>query len=408
MNLYDDAKQIIQEAISAAKPDAATAKATALLPEIKGRLIPVAIGKAAWQMAKSASDRLGKKLSPGIVITKHGHSAGDLPGFTVYEAGHPVPDADTYKATEAVLRLTSDLTADDAVLFLVSGGGSALFEKPLVPPETIEKITSHLLSSGASIGEINAIRKRLSAVKGGKFALHCAPARVFTVALSDVLGDRADVIASGPSCPDPVYKEEVLAIAGEYNLPLDAQTRCLLETETPKETPNAFMQIVGSVRQLCESAENTCLSLGYEPVILTDGLNIEAREAGKWLASLARTPVSVPTAYICGGETVVHVTGTGMGGRNQELALSAAEVLSGLQNALLFSVGSDGTDGPTAAAGGIVDGTTAAKLASLGISIPDTLADNDAYHALSAAGALLFTGPTGTNVNDLSVLLVKP
>lgn len=407
MDMREDAKQIIENALLSAKPDAAVGRAITLLPEIRGELVPIAIGKAAWQMASAAKKQLGNKLSDGIVITKHGYSAGEIDGFTVFEAGHPVPDADTYHATEAVLQRTKGLSADDAVLFLVSGGGSALFEKPLCNPEEMASLTDELLASGASITEINAVRKRLSAVKGGKFALHCAPARVFTVALSDVLGDRADVIASGPAYPDPTYKEEVLLIADEYGLHCSDEVRALLETETPKELPNAFTQITGSVRQLCESAEQTCASLGYEPILLTDGLCCEAKEAGAWLASLAGSPVSRPTAYICGGETVVKLTGHGLGGRNQELALAAAEGLRGKENVLLFSVGSDGTDGPTDAAGGIVDGKTAEKLAEKGILIPDVLRENDSYHALGAVDGLLFTGPTGTNVNDLTVLLIR-
>ncbi len=407
MGMREDAKRIIDEALAFAKPDAAVKRAVGFLPEICGKLIPIAIGKAAWQMAYAAKKQLGERLSDGIVITKHGYSAGEIEGFTVYEAGHPVPDEDTYRATDAVLRKTAELSADDAVLFLVSGGGSALFEKPLCKPEEMASLTDELLASGASITEINAVRKRLSAVKGGKFALHCAPARVFTVALSDVLGDRADVIASGPAYPDPTYKEEVLLIADEYGLHCSDEVRKLLETETPKELPNAFTRITGSVRQLCESAERTCASLGYEPIILTDGLSCEAKEAGAWLASLADSPVSCPTAYICGGETVVKLTGHGLGGRNQELALAAAEGLRGKDGVLLFSVGSDGTDGPTDAAGGIVDGETADRLENAGYRIPDVLRENDSYHALAAVDGLLFTGPTGTNVNDLTVLLIR-
>ena len=407
MDMREDAKRIIENAFLFAKPDAAVERALSLLPEIRGELIPIAIGKAAWQMAHAAKTRLGARLSDGIVITKHGYSAGEIEGFTVFEAGHPVPDGDTYRATEAVLQRTKALSADDAVLFLVSGGGSALFEKPLCKAEELASLTDELLACGASITEINAVRKRLSAVKGGKFALHCAPARVFTVALSDVLGDRADVIASGPAYPDPTYKEEVLLIADEYGLHCSDEVRALLETETPKELPNAFLQITGSVRQLCESAEQTCASLGYEPIVLTDGLCCEAKEAGAWLASLADSPVSMPTAYICGGETVVKLTGHGLGGRNQELALAAAQGLRGKENVLLFSVGSDGTDGPTDAAGGIVDGKTAETLEGMGIRIPDVLRENDSYHALQAVGGLLFTGPTGTNVNDLTVLLIR-
>lgn len=403
--LYGYAERIIAEAIADAKPDAAVKRAVAELPEIEGRLIPVAIGKAAWQMAAAAKNALGDRLSPGIVITKHGYSGGALDGFAVREAGHPVPDADTYAATEEALRLTEGLSERDVVLFLVSGGGSSLFEKPLIAPALCEELTGKLLASGASISEMNAVRKRLSAVKGGRFALHCLPASVRTVALSDVLGDRPDVIASGPACPDPVYAEEVQAILDEYGIDLPEEIKKTLLRETPKELSNVRIQVTGSVRQLCESAERTCGELGFDPVILTDGLCCEAKEAGAWLASLAQTPPERPTAYICGGETVVKVTGRGLGGRNQELVLAAAEGLRGTKNALLFSVGSDGTDGPTDAAGAFADGETAEKLEQKGFRIPEVLSENDSYHALKAVGGLIFTGPTGTNVNDLTVLL---
>lgn len=253
------------------------------------------------------------------------------------------------------------------------------------------------------------MRKRLSRVKGGRFAAHCAPAQVFSIVLSDIVGDPLDMIASGPACPDRSTCAQALAIAEKYRLCLSPHARALLCQETPKTLTNVTTKITGSVRALCAAAEKECRALGYEPVLLTDCLTCEAREAGSFLASVARTHVSSkrPLAFLAGGETVVHLRGTGKGGRNQELALSAALGIEGLCNALVASAGSDGTDGPTDAAGGIVDGGTAAEMRLHGADPARALADNDSYHALKSAGSLFFTGPTGTNVNDVALVLIR-
>lgn len=303
----------------------------------------------------------------------------------------------------------SGLRADDTVLFLLSGGGSALFEKPLLPAEELQAITQALLACGADIVEINTIRKRLSAVKGGRFALACAPAAVYSVVLSDILGDPLDMIASGPACPDSSTCAQAAAIAEKYRLALSPAAAALLRQETPKTLPNVTTKITGSVRELCRAAADACRAEGYEPVLLTDCLCCEAREAGSLLGSIARTHAGQgrKRAFIAGGETVVHLTGHGLGGRNQELALAAAPALAGLRGCCVFSVGSDGTDGPTDAAGGYTDGETLAALTAAGLDVPRALADNDAYHALQAVGGLIMTGPTGTNVNDVAVVLAE-
>lgn len=408
MELRHQADRIIREALQATMPEAAVRKALAKLPETGGRLILIAPGKAGWQMAKAAWDVLGERVHDGVVITKYGHSRGPIGNLRIFEAGHPIPDDNSFLATEAAMAAVRDLKADDRVLLLLSGGGSALFEKPLIPPEDLQRITRELLKSGADIREINTIRKRFSAVKGGRFAELCMPARVETIVLSDVLGDRLDMIASGPACGDRSTCQEALSIVKKYHLTCTEQMQALLLRETPKSLPNVKSHITGSVRQLCLAAEKTCRYLGYETMILTDRLSCTAREAGVFLGNLAayQSEKHKKLAFILGGETVVQVTGTGKGGRNQELALAAAEGLEGL-NACLFSLGSDGTDGPTDAAGGYVDGSTAERLRDLGISIHEELKNNDAYHALKASGGLIFTGPTGTNVNDLTVLLIQ-
>lgn len=407
-NMRADADAIIKASIQAVQPDEAVSRALSG-KEFPGRIVLVAAGKAAWQMAAAAYNCLGSRIDCGVVITKYGHVMGPIANFDCREAGHPVPDENSFSGTQAALELVSDLTEQDTVLFLLSGGGSALFEKPLVPGTVLQDVTNQLLACGADIVEINTIRKRLSAVKGGRFAIACQPAHVFSIVLSDILGDPLDMIASGPACPDSSTCGQAVAIAKKYNLRIEPSVWALLEQETPKALNNVATQITGSVRQLCAAASDAAHALGYDPVVLTASLCCEAREAGSFLASIAQyhSAAGKPTAVIAGGETVVHLTGHGKGGRNQEIALAAAKGIAGLQNTLVFSVGSDGTDGPTDAAGGIVDGSAMTRLAEKGISIDDVLANNDAYHALQAIDGLIITGPTGTNVNDISVLLIS-
>ena len=401
------AQTIVQEAIRAVQSDDAVRRAL-VGQRFPGRVVLVAAGKAAWQMAKAASDCLQERIDSGIVITKYGHVPGPLAKFACWEAGHPVPDENSFAATRAALELVKGLTEKDTVLFLLSGGGSALFEMPRIPGAVLQDVTNQLLACGADIVEINTIRKRLSGVKGGRFALSCAPARVFSVVLSDILGDPLDMIASGPAYPDSSTCQQALAIADKYGLKLSCGARALLSQETPKELNNITTQITGSVRQLCVAAADACRELGYRPVILTDRLCCQAKEAGSFLASILKTHAGdgEKIAFLAGGETVVQLTGKGKGGRNQELALSAAEGIRDLKGAAVFSVGSDGTDGPTDAAGGYADYETARELKAQGVEIYRVLQENDAYHALQKTGGLIMTGPTGTNVNDVAVALL--
>ena len=405
--LRQDAQTIIDRALADAMPDSAVRRALEHFRRPSGRLVLIAAGKAAWQMAKAAYDVLGTDVSCGAVITKYDHVKGAIGTLELFEAGHPVPDENSYRATARALELVSGLTENDTVLFLLSGGGSALFESPLIPAEEMADVTKQLLACGADIVEMNTLRKRLSAVKGGRFAERCLPAKVFSIVLSDILGDPLDMIASGPAVPDTSTCAQALAIAEKYHLQLSAQAKALLAQETPKVLDRVATQITGSVRELCSAAANACRELGYEPVILTDMLCCEAREAGSFLGSIARTHAGQgkKLAFLAGGETVVHLTGTGLGGRNQELALAAAPMIAGL-DAAVFSVGSDGTDGPTDAAGGYVDGSTAAALAQNQLKVYDVLQNNDAYHALKAVDGLIITGATGTNVNDVAVVLI--
>ena len=350
LTLRQDAQAIIDRALADAMPDSAVRRALECFRKPSGRLVLIAAGKAAWQMAKAAYDVLGKDVSCGAVITKYDHVKGAIGTLELFEAGHPVPDENSYRATARALELVSGLTENDTVVFLLSGGGSALFESPLIPPEEMADVTKQLLACGADIVEMNTLRKRLS-----------------------------------------------------------EHAQSLLAQETPKALSNVETHITGSVRQLCASAEETVRSLGYTPVVLTDSLRCTARDAGSFLASIAQYNQSSEKslAFIAGGETVVHLTGTGLGGRNQEIALSAAREIAGFRDTAVFSFGSDGTDGPTDAAGGYCDGESCAALAAQGVSIPDVLQQNDAYHALQKCDGLILTGPTGTNVNDLSVLLIR-
>ena len=407
-SLRKDADQIVRESIAAVLPDEAVRRTLKDYRPGAGKTLLVAAGKAAWQMAKAAVDTLGQ-VDGGVVITKYGHVIGEIPGVVCYEAGHPVPDENSFAATKKALELVENRSAGDTVIFLLSGGGSALFELPLISGEELQDITRQLLASGADIVEMNTIRKRLSAVKGGRFALACAPAKVLSIVLSDILGDPLDMIASGPAYPDSSTCKQAKNIAAKYELKFSPDAEKLLNEETPKELHNVETHINGSVRELCAAAAAAAQKFGYDPIILTDQLCCEAREAGSFLASILKSHFQSDRslAFIAGGETIVHLTGHGLGGRNQELALAAAPGIADIPGAAVFSVGSDGTDGPTDAAGGYVDGETCAALAERGISVFDMLRDNDAYHALQAVNGLIVTGPTGTNVNDVAVALLK-
>ena len=279
--LREDADAIVSAGIKAVLPDEAVKRAIKDMPVPKGRLILVAAGKAAWQMAKAASDSVN--VDAGIVVTKYEHVREELPGIACFEAGHPVPDQNGFDATAKALDAVSGLSADDTVLFLLSGGGSALFESPLIPGDELQDITRQLLACGADIVEINTIRKRLSRVKGGRFAELCSPAKVYTVVLSDIIGDPLDMIASGPSYPDQSTCRDALDVVEKYGLRLTETARELLGKETPKSLDNVTTEVTGSVSELCKAISRKCEELGYRPVILTDRLQCEARDAGVML-----------------------------------------------------------------------------------------------------------------------------
>ena len=409
MELKRVAESICRNAVLHSLPDVAVQRALSELPVRGKRTIVIAVGKAGWEMGSAAAKVLDGQIDRGIVVTKHGHSKGEISGFEIFEASHPILDESSLIATERVLSAVKGLSEEDRVLFLLSGGGSALFEKPLIPLDELADISEQLLACGADIVEINTIRKRLSAVKGGRFALACAPAHVYSIILSDVVGDNPGMIASGPASEDTSTCAQALELARKYGLKLSKRALELLGEETPKHLTNVHTILTGGVSILCEDAAKECEKLGYRPIILTDSMDCEAREAGRFLASAARYHAGKGEriALIAGGETIVHLTGKGMGGRNQELALAAAEKIAGYGNIALASMGSDGTDGPTDAAGGCVDGMSKEILEKKGIRIYEALKNNDAYHALLKCDGLIVTGGTGTNVNDVAVALVE-
>jgi len=421
-SLREDAFKIIQESINAVMPDTAVEKALAehknWLHSIKGRIVLVAIGKAAYTMARKASEVLGAQIDKGIVITKYDHLKDGLEHFECIEAGHPILDDNSVYAATRAIEIVSDLKQDDLVLFLVSGGGSAVFEKPYkgVTLQDITIVSDQLLASGANIHEMNTVRKHMSDVKGGRFAQHCGHAKIFEITLSDVIGNSLDTIASGPVHADSTTSEMALQVIDKYQIFIGEPVREALKVETPKKVENVKTFLAGSVRDLCESAAVTAKNLGYRPIIMSTSVDCEAKEAGRMLASIAKElkvsssssfSPDLPCAVIFGGEPVVTISGHGIGGRSQEVALSAAIEIEGLEGVTIFSVGSDGTDGPTDAAGGIVDGESAQIMQEENVDPIVHLNNNDSYRALNASGDLIMTGPTGTNVNDLMVILAK-
>lgn len=409
-----EAAEIFREALLEMLPGAAV-KRSLSGARLKDKIILVGIGKASWTMAKAASEELGERIVSGVIVTKYGHSRGPVAGIEIFEAGHPLPDHNTLKATERILEITREAGVAQTILFLVSGGGSALFEKPAdgLSLNDMSDITSELLLGGADISELNTVRKHLSSVKGGKFAIHCMPAEIFQITLSDVLGDRPDMVASGPASPDPSTSAEALAVINKYEVSLSPELESALRSETPKSLDNVLFEIAGNVAGLCMAAKKAAEKRGYISKIVTESLEGEARFAGAAAAKHIKEEMNrhgsdkTKRCLIWGGETTVSVKGNGKGGRSQELALAAAEKISGSQNIVILSAGSDGTDGPTDAAGGIVDGLTWEKIRTAGRDPLEMLENNDSYNALKAVGALFKTGPTGTNVNDLVIAITE-
>jgi len=392
------------------------------------RIFVVGAGKASAAMAQAAEQALGRRITGGWINTKDGHGA-PLARITVHEASHPVPDARGVEGARRIAEIAAQAGEGDLLLCLISGGGSALLPLPM-PPVTLEdkqETTRLLLACGATIHEINAVRKHLSAIKGGRLARLAWPAHVLSLLLSDVIGDPLDVIASGPTAPDTSTFASAWAVVEKYGLAgkIPAAARELLQQglagkveETPKPDDPCFRRvtnrIVGSNRLAVDAAVRKARELGYRPLVLSTTIEGETRDIAAMHAAIAREivaagrPARPPVCVISGGETTVTLRGGGLGGRNQEFALAAAIALEGVPGVLVFSAGTDGTDGPTPAAGAMADGATVSRAAALGLDARRMLAANDSYHFFEPLGDLVVTGPTGTNVMDVRLMLVRP
>lgn len=409
--ITNDAEKILFHAINAMLPGEAVIKALGSF-DLTGPVTLIAIGKAAWKMADAAYKILEKQITRGAVLTKYGHAQGAIGSLLILEGGHPIFDANSLGATQKILSLTKNLTKNETVLLLLSGGGSALFEAPEegVSPDFLRELNRQLIGSGADINEINAVRKRFSAVKGGRFAQHCRPAAIRQIILSDIVGDNIENIASGPAAADSASARSVQNIIKKYQIKIPPELTSLVNRETPKEIFNVQTTLCGSVKGLCEEAAAEARKLGYNTRIITDSLGGDVEEAASLLANEAHRAAKingVPLALIMGGETTVKLKGSGKGGRSQEFALISAKLIKGLKDTVILAAGSDGTDGPTDAAGGIVDGKTWDKITQKGLNPEALLKNNSSYQALAAADALIITGPTGTNVNDIMIMLSK-
>jgi glycerate 2-kinase len=387
------------------------------------RILVIGAGKAGAPMTLAAAQVLGSDLTQALVIVKQGYAGEPTANsrIEILEAGHPLPDQRGIAATQRMIELLQTTQPDDLVLCLISGGGSALLVSPVegLTLDDLQSLTSSLLASGATINEINTIRKHLSRVKGGNLARLAAPAQLITLILSDVVGDPLDVIASGPTVPDPTTLADAQDILRRYQITaphINAIFQKQVEdfAETPKSSDAIFERvqnmIIGSNRQAAIAALNQAQEEGFNTLLLTTYLQGEARQAGRFLGSIARQvaatgePLPRPACLVSGGETTVTLQGDGLGGRNTELALSAVDEIAGLKDTMLVTLATDGGDGPTDSAGAVVTGDTSRRALQAGLSTTNYLARNDSYHFFETLKDLLKTGPTQTNVNDLALI----
>lgn len=403
--MKNDALDIISCAVKAADPyDSTRNILNSLKDELMQSLTVFSIGKAAVPMADAAQSVFGERIKNGLLVTKYSHIGSFFSKyFDMIEAAHPISDNNSILAAEKALMIAKNLGEGDALLVLLSGGGSALLEKSVVSAEIQRDITKKLLARGAEIDEINAIRRRISLVKGGKLAAAAYPAKVYTVALSDVLSNDKSVIASGITVKESLPKDEFLKIANKYLPEYIKIFKTTVSDEEIKINDGGYF-FAGDINSLCSAAEKRAKELGYNVADFFRALTGEASDNAARLIAKALKQ-SGKNAYVYGGETTVTLKGGGLGGRNQEMALRAAIELKGKDNIVFASVGSDGTDGPTDAAGGIAGGDTYRKMKEKGIDPEAELKNNNSYYALGAADALIVTGPTGTNVNDLTLIL---
>jgi len=417
----EEARTFLQENFKAglAAVDPARVVPPALPEAPPGRTLVVGAGKAAGAMARAVEQAWPGPLE-GLVVTRYGHGV-TTEHIEVVEAAHPVPDAAGRAAAERMLQLARELGPDDLLLCLISGGGSALLALPQagLSLEDKQSVNRALLASGAAIGEMNCLRKHLSAIKGGRLAAAAAPARVVTLAISDVPGDGPEVIASGPTVPDPTTFDDARAVLQKYRIEPPAPVARLLE-EAEEETPkpgdprlaNSSFQLVARPQDMLEAAAAFARQAGITPLILGDALEGEAREVARVMAAMARQvrlhgqPLPAPCLLLSGGETTVTLRGRGRGGRNSEFQLALAIALAGQKDTYALACDSDGIDGSEDNAGALVAPDSLERAEALGLSPKQALADNDAYGFFSTLGDLVITGPTLTNVNDYRGLLV--
>lgn len=438
--LHRDALSIFQAALAAAEAGSAVKrhlklsrgilKAGALrIPLVHfDRTFFVGVGKAAVEMAAAVEHILGPALTGGLALTKHGHSKLRLRRIRIREAGHPIPDEHGIEAALEVIELLKELNARDLLVVAVSGGASALLSAPVDPITLADKqqTTDLLLRAGVNITELNAVRKHLSVLKGGRLAALAYPATVVGLLLSDVIGDPLDIIGSGVTAPDPTTFADALAVLKKFDL-LDRVPRIVHQhlerglrghiSETPKPGDPAFQNVhnmvVGSSRLALQAAAKQAKILGYRAILLSSTMQGETREVARVHAQVLREivksgdPIRRPACVLSGGETTVTVRGPGKGGRNQEFALAAAIDIQDLADVLVLSAGTDGTDGPTDAAGAIATGETIRRAANLNLNPMPYLAANDSYPFFDALGDLIRTGPTGTNVMDIHLMLAR-
>ncbi len=390
------------------------------------RVFVVAVGKAAPQMAEAVEHRLADHFVRGLIVTKHGHRGAYSGKCEVIESGHPVPDEESLRAGQAVVALLDQLTENDLLIVAISGGASSLLCAPVegISLTAKQQTTDLLLRAGADIFQLNCVRKHLSMLKGGNLAARAYPARVLSLILSDVVGDPIDVIGSGLTAPDQSTFAQALDVLASRSVlaHVPAEVRQHLEkgargeiVETPKPGDRTFAGVtnalVGSSRQALEAAAEEAKRRGYRPLILSSRFQGEACDVARfhseilWEIILSSHPLPTPACLLSGGETTVTVRGKGKGGRNQEFALAAAIALADAPNITCLSAGTDGTDGPTDAAGAFINGETISRAKKLGLDAASYLANNDSYTFFQALGDLVKTGPTGTNVMDVNVML---
>ncbi|MBA4418033.1 MAG: glycerate kinase [Syntrophus sp. (in: bacteria)] len=437
MNTKETVTEIFNDALHAVDPyESVKSHGEALISSYHGgkfkRMSLIGFGKAAVLMAKAMADYAGDIITNGVVITKYGHSKGLtlLDSIRVHEAGHPVPDIQGYTATLEVIKIAKEVDEQTLTVCIISGGGSALLVAPYGEITLSEKqvMTRLLLNGGADIHEMNTARKHISLVKGGRLAELARSGKTVSLILSDVIGDRLDVIASGPTAPDQSTYGDAYGVISKYDLE-DKAPQSVLHVlregmegrmpETPDETNPVFERveniIVGNNSKATEAAYRKAVSLGFDTTLISSEIQGEARGVARLLAEKVKEIKGVidknshrRICLISGGETTVKVTGSGIGGRNMELALAFAIEVEGIEGITFLSAGTDGTDGPTDAAGAIVDGSTPAKGRAKGIDPFQYLNNNDSYSFFKEIDGLFVTGATGTNVMDLQIIIIEP